>query len=271
MGYMTPIYRMRALVAALVIAGVAGFASFASADHTWGTYHWARTTSTFTLKLGNNLSPGWQSYLTVASADWSLSDVLDTSIVTGNAGRNCKATAGRVEVCNAKYGNNGWLGIASIWISGSHITQGTVKMNDTYFNTATYNKPSWKQMVLCQEIGHTFGLDHQDENFNNQNLGTCMDYSNDPARDDGQGNNLHPNAHDYNQLALIYAHLDTATTVSQSTSSLKGNADHTDENRADWGREIRRSENGRASVFEKDFGNGEKRLTHVFWAEPRGR
>jgi hypothetical protein len=106
-------------------------------------------------------------------------------------------------VCNAKYGNNGWLGIASIWISGSHITQGTVKMNDTYFNTATYNKPSWKQMVLCQEIGHTFGLDHQDENFNNQNLGTCMDYSNDPARDDGQGNNLHPNAHDYNQLAHI--------------------------------------------------------------------
>ncbi len=33
---------------------------------------------------------------------------------------------------------------------------------------------------MCQEIGHDFGLDHQDENFNNPNLGTCMDYTNDP-------------------------------------------------------------------------------------------
>lgn len=32
--------------------------------------------------------------------------------------------------------NNGWLGIASISVNGSHITQGTVKLNDTYFNQA---------------------------------------------------------------------------------------------------------------------------------------
>jgi hypothetical protein len=40
---------------------------------------------------------------------------------------------------------------------------------------------------MCQEVGHTFGLDHQDENFNNTNLGTCMDYTNDPST------NQHPN------------------------------------------------------------------------------
>src|SRR5688572_31754287 len=51
----------------------------------------------------------------------------------------CRPTAGRIEVCNAAYGNNGWLGIAQIWISGAHITQGTTKLNDTYFNTDTYN------------------------------------------------------------------------------------------------------------------------------------
>jgi hypothetical protein len=27
-------------------------------------------------------------------------------------------------------------------IDGTHITQGTAKMNDTYFNTAMYNNPN---------------------------------------------------------------------------------------------------------------------------------
>ena len=46
-----------------------------------------------------------------------------------------------MEVCNATYGNTGWLGVAQIWTSGSHIVQDTGKLNDTYFNTAKYNKP----------------------------------------------------------------------------------------------------------------------------------
>ena len=60
---------------------------------------------------------------------------------------------------------------------------------------------------MCQEVGHTFGLDHQDENFNNANLGTCMDYTNDPST------NQHPNKHDYDELITIYSHLDSTTTV----------------------------------------------------------
>jgi hypothetical protein len=48
--------------------------------------------------------------------------------------------------------------------------------------------------VSCQEVGHTLGLDHQDENFNNANLGTCMDYKN------NQSTNQHPNKHDYDQF-----------------------------------------------------------------------
>jgi len=86
-------------------------------------------------------------------------------------------------VCNARYGNNGWLGLAQIWINGSHITQAITKLNDTYFNTATYNKPEWRNLVMCQEVGYTFGLDHQDENFDNPNLGSCMDYTSDPSGD----------------------------------------------------------------------------------------
>ena len=269
---MNTIYRTLAGVAAIGALSLAGFASLASANHAWGNYHWARTTPTFTLNLGDNVSSTWDSYLNAASVDWTASSVLDTQVVAGSGARNCRPTAGRVEVCASKYGNNGWLGIASIWISGSHITQGTVKMNDTYFNTTTYNKPSWRQMVLCQEVGHTFGLGHQDEGFYNGNLGSCMDYTNDPARNDGLGNNLHPNAHDFSMLESIYAHLDAITTIFQGTVAAKGKAaldDDSDNTPAAWGKEVSRSANGHASVYEKDFGNGEKVLRHVFWAEPR--
>src|SRR5215213_7320760 len=100
----------------------------ASANHSWGNYHWARQSNPFTLKLGDNVDTKWDSYLRTTSSDWSKSTVLDTTIVAGGANpRNCRPTSGRVEVCNAAYGQTGWLGVAQIWAGGSHITQGTVK------------------------------------------------------------------------------------------------------------------------------------------------
>ena len=41
---------------------------------------------------------------------------------------------------------------------------------------ANTTPPSGERWSRVQEIGHTFGLDHQDENFSNANLGSCMDY-----------------------------------------------------------------------------------------------
>jgi hypothetical protein len=238
-------------------------ASVAYATHSWGGYHWARTANPFTLKLGDNVSSAWDSYLGTTSTDWSKSDVLDTTIVSGLGGRNCKAQSGRVEVCSRKYGNNGWLGIASIWASGSHITQGTVKMNDTYFNTKTYNKPEWRNLVMCQEVGHIFGLDHQDEIFNNANLGTCMDYTNNP------NSNQHPNAHDYEELESIYEHTDSFTTVSATkaagASVLAQNGDF--ENASEWGKAIRYSSDGKPSLYVRDLGNKQKVFTFVIWAK----
>jgi len=251
----------------LFAAGLAVFVSTAvvHADHAWGDYHWARTAPEFTLKIGDNVSAGWDPFLITASNDWSLSNVLNTIIVPGKnltRQKTCRAVAGQAEICNAKYGNNGWLGIASIWSSGSHIVQGTVKMNDTYFATAAYNTPAWKSLVLCQEIGHIFGLSHQDENFSNTPLGTCMDYSNNPVP------NQHPNQHDYDMLETIYAHLDASTTVAQSAASALNAEPSFDENDPrGWGKEVRQSHDGRASLFERDLGGGKKVFTHVFWAD----
>ncbi|HEX6871286.1 MAG TPA: hypothetical protein VF163_09340, partial [Micromonosporaceae bacterium] len=170
--------RMLAIAAAAALAALALPTTSAQANHSWGGYHWARTSNPFTLKLGDNVTSAWDSHLNTASNQWTQSTVLNTTVVAGSANpKNCKATTGMVQVCNNTYGNNGWLGIAGISVSGSHITAGYVKVNDTYFNTAQYNTPSWRILVMCQEVGHTFGLDHQDENFNNANLGTCMDYT----------------------------------------------------------------------------------------------
>ena len=237
------------------ILGIAALAVVAVAvpvwaTHAWSNYHWARTSNPFTLKAVDSVTSTWDSYLNTSIADWSQSTVLDTTIVPGGtSARRCRATPGRVEVCNLAYGNNGWLGIASIWASGSHITQATVKLNDTYFNTASYNTPAWRNLVMCQEVGHTFGLDHQDENFSNPNLNTCMDYTNDPT------SNQHPNAHDYEMLGSIYSHLDSTTTVAASTAFLPGAV-------PSFAQAHRVSE----SVYRTDYGDGRSLVTHVFWA-----
>jgi hypothetical protein len=126
-------------------------------------------------------------------------------VAGGTDPSTCSPTSGRIEVCNAAYGNTGWLGLARIWVLRNHITQAITQVNDTYHDSPPYNKSEWRQLVMCQEVGHDFGLDHQDENFSNGNLGTCMDYTNDP---DGPPSNEHPNQHDYDQLVDIYEHLD---------------------------------------------------------------
>jgi len=225
----------------------------AQATHSWGGYHWAVTSTPFTLNLGDSVSANWKNYLTTTSSDWSASTVLDTRK------QNCSATAGRVEVCNASYGSNGWLGVASISITGgTHITSGTVKLNDTYFKTAKYNTPEWRNMVTCQEVGHTLGLAHQDENFTNPNLNTCMDYTNLPST------NQHPNQHDYNQLVTIYNHADSSTTIKSATSN-QAKSD-VGNGASSWGRLVSGSRASGQSTYARDLGQGNLIITHVTWA-----
>jgi hypothetical protein len=263
-----------------VLLALAAFSPAAQANHSWGKYHWARQTNPFTLQLADNVSPTvvspWDDHLVATSTAWSNgSSVLDTTVVPGTT-TTCTPTfgIGRVEVCNAAYGNNGWLGLAQIWVGRrSHITAGTTKVNDTYFNTATYNTPAWRNLVMCQEVGHTFGLDHQDEIFNNINLGSCMDYTNDPDGFAGGASatdpsNEHPNQHDYDQLETIYTHLDKPTVSSTSAASTmppaanQGNLN----SRAEWGRKIHESPNGKLELYERDFGGGKKMFTFVILA-----
>lgn len=257
------IARCRLLAVALAVAGLLVFASSAAAApwinaSTGNPYHWARTGNPFTAKVGNDVSGAWTSYLGGASADWSrygsLTDYfgtftttnpLRTTVVAGlTTGRRCRPTGGRDEVCDAAYGNNGWLGLASIWASGDHITQGTVKLNDTYYRSGYYNTPTWRAAVMCQEAGHTFGLDHQDTS--GANFHTCMDYANAP-----DSWNAHPNRYDYSTLESDYAHLDSTSTLASSPPT-SGRS------------RLRRV---RDNLWVEELGAGKRRFVWVVWAD----
>jgi len=262
------IVRTRLLALALAIGGLSVFASSAAATpwinpSTGNPYHWARTANPFTVKLGSDVTSGWTTYLGGASIDWSksgnnLSDYfgtftstnpLRTTVVGGlTTGRKCRASSGRVEVCDARYGNNGWLGLATIWVSGDHINQGTVKLNDTYYDSGYYNTPVWRGAVACQEIGHTFGLDHQDES--GANFHTCMDYANTP-----DSWNTHPNRYDYSTLVDDYTHLDSTSTIAAATTS-------------PGPRGLQRV---RDDLYVEDLGRGNRRFVWVAWTVPSVR
>jgi len=250
-----------AVISAMTLFVLLSFPMGANADHSWGNYHWARTSNPFTIRVVDSNTVDWDGELNSALFDWSQASVLDMTWVAGSTAQNtrkrCAMVSGQVRSCNASYGFNGWLGLASINITGGvHITQGSSKMNDSYFNGGGYNETN-RRHVMCQELGHTLGLGHTSEDGSDQN--TCMDYSNDLG-------NPSPNSHDYAQLSTIYQHLDSTTTIGFASSGSNGSKSYFDENAPEnWGRLVRQSANGRSSYYERENWDGSKMATHVFW------
>ncbi len=233
-------------------------------NHAWSNYHWAHAANPLRLQLGDNVDSSWDAYLKTASSDWNQvpstmtwTDMLETTVGPGNVSatqlkrKKCPPTSGMVEVCNTTFGNTGWSGLAQIWLNNGHISAGTAKMNDTYIKPADGYK---KNHVMCQEIGHTFGLGHQDES--GASLGTCMDYSN-TASDEGR----HPNSHDYEELQKIYNHFETSSSTSSQlpAAAKRGNYNTKDE----WGKLKHRDTAGKHEIYERDFKDGTKLVTFV--------
>jgi hypothetical protein len=96
------------------------------------------------------------------------------------------------------------LGLTRLYFNdrGDHIEAATVQMNDSFFDTnSEYNNDAARRHTMCHELGHTPGLDHVGTN-------SCMNDSQFAVF-----NNLHPINKDFNQLARIYGHEDSTTTV----------------------------------------------------------
>jgi hypothetical protein len=255
----------RTLVFTAVALAAVTFGAVAYANHAWSNYHWARTSNPFTLKLGDNLTASdWKTHLRTASSDWNAGRTpVQTTVVAGQSTKRCAMVAGTTQVCNGKYGFNGWLGLATINISGSHITQGSAKMNDSYFSSSTYNNPNEKLHVMCQEVAHTFGLGHQSET--GASLDTCMDYFSNTGANATSTLSTKPNQHDFDMLNQIYSHLDSTTTLAASTAAA-GQSEVTDDPNS-WGALVSQTANGRGSVYERYNSDGTKTVTHVYWTE----
>ena len=132
---------------------------------------------------------------------------------------------------------------------------------------------------MCQEVAHNFGLGHQNEQFDNANTGSCMDYTNAPTGGVVNGfdygpSNEHPNAHDSQQLIMIYSHTHGTSTSGQAAPGATRGQDNPGTHEAPndpaaFGRPTgHRDGFGRDSLFEEDLPNGLKRFTHVFWVHP---
>ncbi|MBU2708096.1 hypothetical protein KCM76_19030 [Zooshikella marina] len=191
--------KLKILYRFIVVASL--FPVMVVADHNWNNYHWARMDNTvFRLEVINSTTAEWGSSYDQTLVKWSVAIPLDTvkKEDSNRVRKRCKMQAGQIRVCNAAYGFNGWLGLATIGIDANgHIDRGTAKVNDSY---ATYwTIPGEMNHVMCQEVGHLLGLGHTSEDGTSQK--TCMDYSTDP---DSQW----PNAHDYEELSKLYGHLD---------------------------------------------------------------
>ena len=201
----------RCALTGLVLLGTATSAT-AYPTQSWNGYHWART-GELSLALGDNVSAAWKPFFTQAAARWTQADNIDFATTPGTTNAaSCAPVYGTVQACSANYGATGWLGYATVWTGGGgFIVEATVKLNDYYFAQPYYNTDTWRAMTACQEIGHTLGLAHADVNRGNANLGTCMDYSNDPTGTLGTNGalaNTAPSSVDFAALNGIYARVD---------------------------------------------------------------
>src|SRR6185369_8359188 len=197
----------------------------ASANHSTGI-HWAGDGQNLTLKVNIAITSEWNASVTTAISDWNQSDELTLISQPVSADRRkCNPILGQILICNFNYGQRGWLGISTVvyYTADNHIAFATTKLNDSYLRLPAY-PPSWRAISACHEIGHNLGLDHQDDTANNVNLGTCMDITNAPAGGVLNGfdygpSNEHPNAHDYEELSIIYNHDDGFTTATAAATN----------------------------------------------------
>jgi hypothetical protein len=133
---------------ALFVAGtllIAGLMAQAAEAKRWGCWIQADRN----VKIRNTTSSA-----SAAVSDWNNLTILNLSSVSSGE---------ETYVFNANSGNTGWGGLATITnYSGCTILRATAQLN-TYYSWTT----NAARGVHCQEVGHTFGLDHSND-------GGCM-------------------------------------------------------------------------------------------------
>lgn len=167
------------------------------------------------MTLINALTEQWHPYFDLAVTNWDngTPDSLTLTSIVSRPDPDCSPMQGMIKVCNGNYGNTEWKGINEIMVKNNLIISSVAKINDYYSKVYSDGESRY---LLCHEIGHGFGLPHADENFNNRDLGTCMDYTMRP-----ESNQL-PNRQDYELLLQMYGPVEIKRpSTLRSLSSIK--------------------------------------------------
>jgi len=182
-------------VAATFIVGLLIGTGVVLANHPWlcsgsTAYH-------FSPRSIGYASPVAQSSVVRSASSYTSAYSGSVSLWNGTIINLVNSSSPKLRLFYGAYGQNGWLGLASLTSvgSGCHINSANSKINDTYMrDTARYSQTAVNH-VTCQEVGHTFGLNH-----NTTQTNTCMN-----DRILTAGNQI--NQHDRDQLNSIYAHV----------------------------------------------------------------
>ena len=277
----------RKLVALFAVSVLVAVPLFAS--HGWSTYHWPRSSAEASIPIYRSLTvtsySNWPDHLqksvfgdssnpnTANRRGWNDSTVLALSIVSSSTTSStryyCTPSTATVRVCNYAYGSTGWAGLAQVWPdSAGHIQRANTKINDTYMGSSANNP--WRRHVMCQEVGHDFGLGHTSENGSSQN--TCMDYYRNTSNSDWTSTG--PNQHDFDQLVVQHHASKTAsnpaTQVFVDSLRDRGPIDQIDLNAPwQWGTPVEWDHDGRAVAFLLDLSPdpGDEVFTRVVWAD----
>ena len=182
-------------VALTFMVGLIAGTGVVLANHPWlcsgsTAYHYSpRTIGYASAVAQSSVVRSASSYTSAYSGSVSLWNGTIINLVT--------SSSPKLRLFYGAYGNNGWLGLASLTsVDGAcHILGANAKLNDTFLrDTARYSQTAVNH-VSCQEVGHTFGLNH-----NRTQTNTCMNDTILTA-----GNQI--NQHDRDQLDSIYAHV----------------------------------------------------------------
>jgi hypothetical protein len=203
----------------------------------------------------------WRNHFTTAVDNWNKASRIQVTknnlAYTNSTAWTCSSSTGRIKVCNNNYGKTGWLGIAGIWtISGNLIRAGYIKVNDFYFSQAYYNTSNWRGKVMCQELGHNFGLGHWDTDFSTF-CDSCMDYSSDPKP--------YPNQRDLDLLDNVIYKC-ARRLQGQSGSHRKNIPDSPGQDGKTFGKQI--DHDVYSTTYALDYPNGTW-ITEVLWVDKK--